>query len=102
MLLLRRPLESTQYASRVYVDRLRSMGVTLSMSRKGNPYDNARMESFYKTLRNEEVDLQEYLDLDDAQQQIDRFIGELYNRECLHSSLGYVPPAEFSARYHSA
>ena len=50
MLLLRRPLESTQYASRVYVDRLRSMGVTRSMSRKANPYDNARMESLFKTL----------------------------------------------------
>ena len=72
------------------------------MSRKGNPYDNARMESFYKTLKNEEVDLQDYLDLDDAQQQIDRFIGELYNQERLHSKLGYVPPAEFAARYHSA
>jgi len=94
--------QGAQYASRVYVDRLRSMGVTQSMSRKGNPYDNARMESFYKTLKAEEVDLQEYLDLDDAQQQIDRFIGELYNRERLHSSLGYVPPVEFAARYHSA
>ncbi len=72
------------------------------MSRKGNPYDNARMESFYKTLKSEEVNLQDYLDLDDAQQQIDHFIGELYNRERLHSSLGYVPPAEFAARYHSA
>ena len=94
--------QGVQYASRVYVDRLRSMGVTLSMSKKGNPYDNARMENFYKTLKNEEVDLQEYLDLDDAQQQIDRFIGELYNQERLHSSLGYVPPAEFAASYHSA
>ena len=80
---------------------MRSTGVTPSMSRKGNPYDNARMESFYKTLKSEEVDLQDYLDLDDAQQHLDRFIGELYNRERLHSSLGYVPPAEFAAHYHS-
>ena len=94
--------QGVQYASRVYVDRLRSMGVTPSMSRKGNPYDNARMESFYKTLKAEEVDLQDYLDLDDARQHLDRFIGELYNRERLHSSLGYVPPVEFAARYHSA
>ncbi len=84
------------------MDRKRSIGVTPSMSRKGNPYDNARMESFYKTLKNEEVDLQDYVDLDDAQQHLDRFIGELYNRERLHSSLGYVPPVEFAARYHSA
>ena len=84
------------------MDRLRSMSVTPGMSRKGNPYDNARMESFYKTLKREEVDLQDYLDLNDAQQHLDRFIGELYNRERLHSSLGYVPPTEFAARYHSA
>ena len=60
------------------------------------------MESCYKTLKSEEVDLQGDLDLDDAQQQIDHFIGELYNRERLHSSLCYVPPTEFAARYHSA
>lgn len=71
------------------------------MSRKGNPYDNARIESFYKTLKTEEVNLQDYLDLEDAQENLDRFIGECYNRERLHSSLGYVPPAEFAARYHS-
>lgn len=94
--------QGVQYASRVYVDRLRSMGMTPSMSRKGNPYDNARMESFYKTLKTEEVNLQDYLDLDDARQHLDHFIGELYNRERLHSSLGYVPPTEFAARYHSA
>ncbi|GGR31881.1 hypothetical protein GCM10008957_48170 [Deinococcus ruber] len=89
-------------ASQVYVDRLRSMGVTPRMSRKGTPYDNARMESFYKTLKSEEVDLQDDLDLDDAQHHLDRFIGEWYNRERLHSKLGYVPPAEFAARSHSA
>jgi len=94
--------QGVQYASRMYVDRLRSMGVTPSMSRKGNPYDNARIESFYKTLKSEEVDLQDDLDLDDARKYLDRLIGELYNRERLHSSLGYVPPAEFAARYHSA
>ena len=94
--------QGVQYASRVYVDRLRSMGMTPSMSRKGNPYDNARMESFYKTLKTEEVNLQNYLDLDDARQHLDHFIGALYNRERLHSSLGYVPPTEFAARYHSA
>ena len=72
------------------------------MSRTGNPYDNARMESFYKTLKTEEVNVQEYLDLDDAREHIDHFIGTLYNCERLHSSLGYVPPAEFAARYHHA
>ena len=72
------------------------------MSRKGNPYDNARTESFYKTLKTEEVDLQNYRDLEDAQENLDRFIGECHNRERLHSGLGYVPPAEFAARYRSA
>ncbi|QFP75270.1 IS3 family transposase [Deinococcus sp. AJ005] len=94
--------QGVQYASRMYVDRLRSMRMIPSMSRKGNPYDNARMESFYKTLKMEEVNLQDYVDLDDARQHLDRFIGVLYNQERLHSSLGYVPPIEFAARYHSA
>ena len=53
-----------------------------------NPYDNAKMESFYKTLKNEEVDLQEYVDLDDARRHIDFFIADLYNHRRLHSSLG--------------
>ncbi|MFD1732967.1 IS3 family transposase [Deinococcus malanensis] len=91
--------QGVQYASRVYVNRLRAVGITPSMSRKGNPYDNARMESFYKTLKTEEVNLQEYADLDDARQHIDSFIADLYNTRRLHSSLGYVPPAEFAARY---
>ena len=91
--------QGVQYASRVYVDRLRSAGITPSMSKTGNPYDNAKMESFYKTLKTEEVDLQEYVDLDDARRHINSFIADLYNRRRLHSSLGYVPPAEFAARY---
>ncbi|UQN04899.1 IS3 family transposase [Deinococcus sp. QL22] len=94
--------QGSQYASRVYVDRLREAGLIPSMSRKGNPYDNARMESFYKTLKTEEVDLQDYLDFDDAQRHINHFIGQLYNQERLHSSLGYVPPAEFATHYHCA
>jgi len=91
--------QGVQYASRVYVDRLRSARITPSMSRTGNPYDNAKMESFYKTLKTEEVDLQEYVDLDDARRHVEFFIEDLYNRRRLHSSLGYVPPAEFAARY---
>lgn len=94
--------QGVQYASRVYVDRMRSAGMTPSMSRTGNPYDNAKMESFYKTLKTEEVDLQEYVDLDDARQHIEFFIASVYNRHRLHSSLGYVPPAEFAARYTAA
>ena len=58
-------------------DDLPILGVIPSMSRKSNLYDNARMESFYKILKSEEVDLQDYLDPDDAQQHLDRFIGDL-------------------------
>lgn len=94
--------QGVQYASRVYVDRLRSTGMTPSMSRTGNPYDNAKMESFYKTLKTEEVDRQEDVDLDDARWHIGIFIADLYNHRRLHSSLGYVPPAEFAARYTAA
>ena len=94
--------QGVQYASRVYVDRLRSAGITPSMSRTGNPYDNAKMESFYKTLKTEEVNLQEYVDLDDARRHIGSFIEDLYNRRRLHSRLGYVSPAEFAARYTAA
>ena len=94
--------QGVQYASRVYVDGLRSAGITPSMSRTGNPYDNAKMESFYKTLKTEEVDLQEYVDLDDARRHIEFFIADLYNCRRLHSSLGYLPPAEFAAQYTAA
>ena len=94
--------QGVQYASRVYVDRLRSAGITPSMSRTGNPYDNAKMESFYKTLKTEEINLQEYVDLDDARRHIGSFIADLYNCRRLHSSLGYLPPAEFAARYTAA
>ncbi|SEJ85129.1 Transposase InsO and inactivated derivatives [Deinococcus reticulitermitis] len=94
--------QGVQYASRVYVDRLRSAAITPSMSRTGNPYDNAKMESFYKTLKTEEVDLQEYVDLDDARRHIEFFIADLYNCRRLHSSLGYLPPAEFAAQYTAA
>ncbi|MFB9994797.1 integrase core domain-containing protein [Deinococcus oregonensis] len=72
------------------------------MSRKGNPSDNARMESFDKTLKTEDVDLQDDLDFDDAQCHINAFIGQLYHQERLHSSLGDVPPAEFATQSHCA
>jgi putative transposase len=68
-----------------------------SMSRVGNPYDNAKAESFMKTLKSEEVDAKTYLDLDDARRQIGAFIEAVYNTSRLHSALGYKPPAEFEA-----
>ena len=65
------------------------------MSRKGNPYDNAFAESFMKTLKYEEVYLNEYETFKDALKNIERFIEEVYNQKRLHSSIGYIPPVEF-------
>jgi putative transposase len=84
-----------QYASNEYTIVLKDHGVQISMSRKGNPYDNAKCESFMKTLKYEEVYRQEYRDLADARAFIDRFIEKIYNGKRLHSALGYRPPVEF-------
>ncbi|MGA8025641.1 MAG: IS3 family transposase [Bryobacteraceae bacterium] len=84
-----------QYASLVYTDLLKGRAIQISMSRKGNPYDNGACESFIKTLKYEEVDRNEYRDLNEAQASIGEFLESVYNRQRLHSALGYVPPAEF-------
>lgn len=84
-----------QYASRSYTDLLRCHGIAISMSRSGNPYDNAKAESFMKTLKYEEVYLSEYLDLEDARESIGYFIEQVYNLKRLHSAVGYIPPVEF-------
>jgi putative transposase len=84
-----------QYASSDYTSLLKEHGVTISMSRKGNPYDNAKCESFMKTLKYEEVYRQEYRDLADAQSSIEKFLEQIYNGKRLHSALGYLSPAEF-------
>jgi putative transposase len=84
-----------QYASKDYVELLTEHDILISMSRRGNPYDNAQAESFMKTLKYEEVYRTEYLDFADAQRCIGKFIESVYNRKRLHSALGYLPPAEF-------
>ncbi len=84
-----------QYASQEYTDLLKSRGITISMSRKGNPYDNAACESFMKTLKYEEVYRQEYRDLAEARASIEHFLERVYNQQRLHSALGYRPPVEF-------
>ncbi len=84
-----------QYASHDYTELLRQHHATISMSRKGNPYDNAACESFMKTLKYEEVYRNEYGDFHDARASIGEFLEQVYNQKRLHSALGYVPPAEF-------
>lgn len=87
--------QGVQYAARAYLELLQTHGITISMSRSGNPYDNAMAESFMKTLKYEEVLLNEYETLEDALDDISYFIEEVYNNKRLHSSLGYRPPVEF-------
>ena len=84
-----------QYASKIYVDTLKKAGISISMSRRGNPYDNAKAERFIRTLKYEEVYLYEYESLEEARSRIGYFIDKLYNRKRLHSALDYQPPAEF-------
>lgn len=90
-----------QYACADYVARLNVAGARISMSAKGNPYDNAKAESFFKTLKREEVQINSYTTFAEAEANLGRFIEEVYNLKRLHSSLGYVPPAEFEARFTS-
>ena len=87
----------SQYASGDYTDLLEENGISVSMSRKGNPWDNAACESFMKTLKYEEVFRSEYRDLQEAHLSIREFLEKIYNEKRLHSALGYVPPAEFEA-----
>jgi putative transposase len=86
-----------QYAAHEYIDVLRTYQFRISMSRKGNPYDNAAVESFMKTLKTEEVYLWEYQTMEDVRRRLPYFIEEVYNQKRLHASLGYRPPEEYEA-----
>jgi transposase InsO family protein len=88
-----------QYASLAYVARLEQASIQVSMSAKGNPYDNAKAESFFKTLKREEVYLNDYQTFAEAQAHLRHFIEAVYNAKRLHSSLGYLPPVKFEAAY---
>jgi len=88
----------SQYASGAYIALLEANHIRISMSRKGNPWDNAACESFMKTLKYEEVYRNEYRDLAEARASIGEFLEKVYNQKRLHSALGYMPPAEFEAQ----
>lgn len=87
--------QGIQYCSYDYVKILKDNGITVSMSRKANPYDNAKIESFFRTLKVEEIYMFEYETYREVLERIPYFVEEVYNRKRLHSSLGYMPPEEF-------
>ena len=84
-----------QYAANGYIQDLKGARMKISMSRKGNPYDNAAMESFMKTLKYEEVYLWDYRTMEDVLERVPFFLEDVYNRKRLHSSLGYQSPDKF-------
>jgi putative transposase len=89
--------QGVQYASSEYVTRLEEAGAFISMAAVGNPYENAKAESFFRTLKMEELYIKDYRDFEEAEQNIAEFIEEVYNQKRLHSSLGYLPSVEFEA-----
>lgn len=90
--------QGVQYAAIAYVERLREAGMRPSMGEQGNSYENAHAESLIKTIKYEEVYMNEYETLADVQQNIGQFIEEVYNKKRLHSSIGYQPPVEFEQK----
>jgi putative transposase len=87
-----------QYACRDYVECLSAAGARISMTATGCPRQNAQAESFFRTLKNEEVYLADYRCFEEAECRIRRFIDEVYDKKRLHSALGYLPPSEFEER----
>lgn len=88
-----------QYAATEYVELLRSKGVQISMAEVGEPAQNGYAERLMRTIKEEEVYLSEYEDYHDAYTQIGKFLTDVYNHKRIHSSLGYLTPAEFERRW---
>jgi putative transposase len=93
--------QGLQYAATAYVERLRQLGVTPSMAAVGEPRENGYAERLIRTIKEEEVDLSDYRDLEDARQQIGHFLDAVYNVKRIHSSLGYLTPREFEAHWRA-
>lgn len=91
--------QGVQYAATGYVSLLHQAEVQISMAARGKPTENAYAERFMRTLKEEEVSLHEYEDLQDARAHIAHFLEDVYMYKRVHSALGYVPPAEFEAQW---
>src|SRR5438094_3137082 len=97
-MVLRRSIESAQYAAGDYRDILQAAAITQSMSRKGNCWDNAPMESFFGALKTELVHQCEYPDRDTARRDLFAYIEGYYNRRRIHSGIGYITPQQAEAQ----
>jgi putative transposase len=96
--MLRRPLESAQYTSEQFQRLLADNGITCSMSRAGNVWDNSAMESFFSSLKTERTAAKTYRTRDQARADVFDYIERFYNPRRRHSKLGYVSPMEFEAK----
>lgn len=91
--------QGVQYAQEAYIELLHSVGTRISMAAVGEPRENGYAERLMRTIKEEHVELTEYLDLADAYRQIGRFLDQVYQHKRIHSSLGYLTPAEFESQW---
>jgi putative transposase len=94
--------QGIQYAAAAYVETLEDQGILISMADVGAAWQNGYAERLIRTIKEEAVDLSEYRDYDDAYRQIGRFLDDVYMHKRIHSSLGYLTPAEFEQQWHRA